>query len=277
MILCYLAVRIYQFLDQKGFGTKSNLMKIGLLLIFNPIVNSIYYFGQTIVLCTLFLWLTYEYFQKDKMLLSGIFLAVAVLIKPTTLIVLPLLLPIEWNNNHLVIDFKKGIQLFLGLIFLVLVQGLFFVLNPDVFKAWISANEGISTNSLINSASLIPYMILIYPNSLIIELLLLGLSVIWIAYARFIKKINFTFCFIMVILSSFLFYLTSWFYYPLIVFPFLLVFIIITPKIKFSNVEMIGLFALCLIIALVAKPMILVTIILIGLYVYLIIKSLKTF
>ena len=109
-------------------------MKIGLLLIFNPIVNSIYYFGQTIVLCTLFLWLTYEYFQKDKMLLSGIFLAVAVLIKPTTLIVLPLLLPIEWNNNHLVIDFKKGIQLFLGLIFLVLVQGLFFVLNPDVFK-----------------------------------------------------------------------------------------------------------------------------------------------
>lgn len=172
MILCYLAVRIYQFLDQKGFGTKSNLMKIGLLLIFNPIVNSIYYFGQTIVLCTLFLWLTYEYFQKDKMLLSGIFLAVAVLIKPTTLIVLPLLLPIEWNNNHLVIDFKKGIQLFLGLIFLVLVQGLFFVLNPDVFKAWISANEGISTNSLINSASLIPYMILIYPNSLIIELLL---------------------------------------------------------------------------------------------------------
>lgn len=81
----------------------------------------------------------------------------------------------------------------------------------------------------------------------------------------------------MVILSSFLFYLTSWFYYPLIVFPFLLVFIIITPKIKFSNVEMIGLFALCLIIALVAKPMILVTIILIGLYVYLIIKSLKTF
>ncbi len=65
-IECYLSARIYHYLDQKGLGTKTNIIIIGLVIFFNQFAYIVLSLGQTIFLCELFYGLLMNIFKKIR-------------------------------------------------------------------------------------------------------------------------------------------------------------------------------------------------------------------
>ena len=205
------------------------------------------------------------------MLASGIYFALAILFKPTVLFVLPALLPIQWTNNQLIIDWKKLVRIFTGLAILVILQALFFIINPSVFTQFVQSNLN-PVENISMSVSVSYFLSLIYPKITIIALGLLAISFLWIAYERIVNKTDFTFCFMMAIMNTLLFYMISWWQYEVFVIPIVVMFIVANEKIKFSKREIIIIIAGSLLLYFLQYISIFIMILYIAFYIYAIVK-----
>ena len=243
---------MFKYFEKKQLDTEHNLLKIGLLIMLNPIQFQNYWLGQTTMLTTLFLWLTFETFSDSKNALAcGIYFALAVALKPIVLSVLPILLPIQWKEKKLLIDWNKAIKFFVGLAIFVLFHIIFFLFNPAQITPFLQVNlgtaGGIADLTLSESITYIVSLALTHISTTYIFLALFAISTVWIMYERYINHTSFIFCYMMALFNGIAFFMTSWLIYQLIMMPMILLFLIeCRPQINFPPKEVYLIFALIL-------------------------------
>ncbi len=162
-------------------------------------------------------------------------------------------------------------RIFTGLAILVILQALFFIINPSVFTQFVQSNLN-PVENISMSVSVSYFLSLIYPKITIIALGLLAISFLWIAYERIVNKTDFTFCFMMAIMNTLLFYMISWWQYEVFVIPIVVMFIVANEKIKFSKREIIIIIAGSLLLYFLQYISIFIMILYIAFYIYAIVK-----
>jgi putative flippase GtrA len=223
----YLTFRIYRYLVKKQLNSKVNIAILAIVVLLNPIALQNYWLGNVTSFSVLLLWLVFEQFlQQESALKCGIYFAIAVLIKPIALTLVPILLPIQLINKKLFINWKAGIRFYSGLFVIVILHILFFLIYPQLLTKYIAINSTPADIKL--SESLTYFISLVYnnSNSNIIFIAGIAISSVWLLYERLINQTSFTFCFLMGIFNAIVFFTTSWTIYLLILSPFAMIFLL---------------------------------------------------
>lgn len=153
-----------------------------------------YFLGQINILVTFFTLASVFYFLKGGTkndLLGGFLLGFGILFKPTLILLLTFIIPLNYHRNSKKIHFgvKQTILRFSGTITLLIISGLFFLIYPEMLTDFIEVNfAGKYTSNLGGEVG-------INPSFSLTRIFLIFLGVIGLNFSNFIVFISIMFLF----------------------------------------------------------------------------------
>ncbi|MFX1573470.1 MAG: glycosyltransferase 87 family protein [Promethearchaeota archaeon] len=120
------------------------LHHFGIFLIMLPQFMN-YFLGQINVIVSFFILISLFFFLKDKVkfdFIGGISLGLAIVFKPSLIIILPFIIFLNYDNiaKKLVFKFKRTILRLFGTILLLILSGVLFIIHPRMIGDFIEVN-----------------------------------------------------------------------------------------------------------------------------------------
>jgi len=212
-----------------------------------------YFLGQINILVTFFILASLFYFLKGGSrndFLGGLLLGLGILIKPTLVLIIPFLIPLQYMRERKKFSFqlKQTILRLSGPIILIAISGLFFLIYPEMLADFIEVNlAGKYTYSIGRDLE-------INPSFSLTRIVIIFFELVGLNFSNFIVFIVITFLFLLPLYFLFTFstnqpkklingffigiliisivYFDSWPHHLVVLAPFLILFILLNKDFK---------------------------------------------
>jgi len=207
-----------------------------------------YFLGQINIIVSFFILASLFYFLKGGSrndFLGGLLLGLGILIKPTLILIIPFLIPLQYIRERKRFSFqlKQTIQRLSGPIIVIAISGLFFLIYPEMLADFIEVNlAGKYTYSIVSDLD-------INPSFSLTRIVIISFELVGLNFSNFIVFIVITFLFLLPlyflftisknqpkklingffigILIMLIVYFDSWPHHLVILAPFLIIFILL--------------------------------------------------
>jgi len=219
------------------------LYLIGLPQIFNYILGQINLYVTLFILLSLFIFIKYSDIKWQ--LLASVILGISIIIKPTTLFMIPfiILLGYDYEKKKIKLEFTKSLLRLLGVLLPLSLNLILFFIYPNLLNGFLVANFTGSETVLLNHSFSITKIIsnmflyvgvpsdelVVLPIFLVVLLVIGGLGFIFYIFRRSNVN-NMIFGYLFGILVMFLAYFDTWDHHILQITPLLILALFTMPR-----------------------------------------------
>ena len=219
------------------------LYLIGLPQIFNYILGQINLYVTLFILLSLFIFIKYSDIKWQ--LLASVILGISIIIKPTTLFMIPfiILLGYDYEKKKIKFEFTKSLLRLLGVLLPLSLNLILFFIYPNLLNGFLVANFTGSETVLLNHSFSITKIIsnmflyvgvpsdelVVLPIFLVVLLVIGGLGFIFYIFRRSNVN-NMIFGYLFGILVMFLAYFDTWDHHLLQIVPLLIISLFNLPR-----------------------------------------------
>jgi hypothetical protein len=219
------------------------LFLIGVPQIFNYILGQINLYVTLLILLSLYLFITN--LDTKHQIIASILLGISIIIKPTTIFMIPFIIIIGYNyeKKKITLDFTKSVLRLIGIFLPLSLNIIMFLMYPNLLNGFITTNftgsETVLLNHSFSITKLLSNMFLYFgvpPNEMNATSIFLGVLIVlgvigFIIYVLRRPHVNsLVFGYLYGILIMFLAYFDTWDHHILQITPLLILTLFILPR-----------------------------------------------